>query len=127
MRSLNFICKCLCNSSQLASAIANYGINYSRYISFLGHNAMFCTSKFNVNVCDIGSGVANVRWAVDRYVERKVEERQIQAADFLRELLFIRDDHLVLSTMSVLLVKNLNHLLTIFALIRPFSITSNPA
>jgi hypothetical protein len=50
-----------------------------------------------VNVCDIGSGEVNVRCAVDRYVERKGEEHQVQAAGFLRELLFIRDDYLVLS------------------------------
>ena len=37
------------------------------------------------------------RAAVDLYVERKVKEHQMQATDFLRELLFIRDDHLALS------------------------------
>jgi len=31
------------------------------------------------------------------YAERKVEEHQMQAADFFRELLFVRDDHIVLS------------------------------
>ena len=66
---MNFMRECLCNSSRLVSAIANYGIYDSRYNSFLGHNAMFCSSKFNVNDCDIGSGVVNVRWAVDRYGE----------------------------------------------------------
>jgi len=39
----------------------------------------------------------NVRRAVDQYAERKVEEHQTQAADFLRELLNVRDNHLVLS------------------------------
>jgi len=39
----------------------------------------------------------NVRRAVDQYAERKVEEHQMQAADFLRELLYVRDNHLVLS------------------------------
>ena len=41
---------------------------YGRYNSFLGHNAMFCYSKFNVNVIDIGSCAVNVRRAVDQYV-----------------------------------------------------------
>ena len=60
---------------------------------------MFCSSKFNVSIncwhkkwC-----IVNVRRAVDQYVERKVEEHQMQSADFLRELLSVRDDHLVLS------------------------------
>ena len=51
----------------------------------------------NVNICDIGSGVLNVRHAVDQYVEGQVEEHQIQAVDFLRESVYIRDNHLVLS------------------------------
>jgi len=58
---------------------------------------MFCSSKFNVNISNICGGVVNVRRAVDQYAERKVEEHQMQVADFLCELLFIRDDHLVLS------------------------------
>jgi len=58
---------------------------------------MFCSSKFNVNISNIRGGVVNVRRAVDQYAERKVEEHQMQAADFLRELFNVRDTHLVLS------------------------------
>jgi len=58
---------------------------------------MFCSSKFNVNISYICGGVVNVRRAVDQYAESKVEEHQTQAADFLRELLYVHDDHLVLS------------------------------
>jgi len=58
---------------------------------------MICPSKFNVNISKICGGVVNVRREVDKYAERKVEEHQMQAADFLRELLFVRDNHLVLS------------------------------
>jgi len=83
-RSLNF-------------AIANYGINYGRCNSVLGLNAMFCSSKFNVNISNVCGGVVNVRRAVDQYAERKVEEHQMQPADFLRELLNVCDNHLVLS------------------------------
>ena len=58
----------------------------------------FVLARFTVNISDICSGVVvNVRRAVDQYVERKVEEHQMQAADFHRELLFVHDDHLVLS------------------------------
>jgi len=38
----------------------------------------------------------NVRCVVDQYAERKVEEHQMQAADFLRELLNVRNNYLVL-------------------------------
>jgi hypothetical protein len=49
-----------------------------------------------VNVHDIDSR-AKVRFVVDRYVEKRVVEQQMQVACFLRELLLIRDDRLVLS------------------------------
>jgi len=39
----------------------------------------------------------NVRRSVDQYAERKVAELQMQAADFFRELFYVRDNHLVLS------------------------------
>jgi len=58
---------------------------------------MFCSSKFNVYISNICGGVVNVRRAGDQYAEIKIEEHQTQAADFLRELLFVRDNHLVLS------------------------------
>ena len=70
--------------------------------------------QVSLNGCDIGSGEVNVRCAVDRYVQRKVEEHQMQGASFLPELLFyIRDDHQFFGTMSVLLAKNVKHLVTI--------------
>jgi len=50
-----------------------------------------------VNISNICGGVVNVRRAVDQYAERKVEEHQMQATGFLRELLNVRDNHLVLS------------------------------
>jgi len=94
-RSLTFIRQYLCSSSRLVTAIANYGINYGRCNSVLGLNALFYSSKFNVNISNVCGGVVNVRRAVDQYAERKVEEHLMQAADFLRELLNVRDNHLV--------------------------------
>jgi hypothetical protein len=87
-RSLNFIRECLCNRSRLVTAIANYGIYYGRQNSFLGHNALFWSSKFNVNVCDIVSGEVNVSPAVNNSVNTKIEEHQIRSASFLRELVY---------------------------------------
>ena len=94
--SLNFIRDCLCNSSRLVNDIANYGIYYGRYDSILGHNALFCANKFNVNICDFNSE-AKVRRAVERHFEREVAEQQLQAAGFLGELLLLRDDCLCFS------------------------------
>jgi len=88
---------------------------------------MFCSSKFNVNICNIYGGMVNVRRAVDQYAERKIEKHQMQAADFLCELLFKRDDHLVLSNDVDLIAKNFMHLLIKSAQIRQFALTCNPA
>jgi len=57
---------------------------------------LFCFSTFNVKISNICGGVVIFRRAVDQYAERKVQEYQMQAADFLREIFFVRDDHLVL-------------------------------
>jgi len=87
---------------------------------------MFCSSKFNVNISNICGSVVNVRHAVDQYAERKVEEHQMKAADFLRELLFVCDDHLVHSNNVDLIAQNFMHLLIISAQIRQFILTCNP-
>ena len=74
-----------------------------------------------MNVCDIGSGAVNVRCAVGRYVKKKVEEYQVQAAELLRELLFICDDHLVLSNNVSFTCEELKSLINYkFELIRLF-------
>jgi hypothetical protein len=57
--------------------------------------SLFCSSKFNVNVCDIVSGEANVSRAVNKNVITTIEEHQIQSASFLRELVLLRDNYLV--------------------------------
>jgi len=95
-RSLHFIRECLCNSSRLVNAIASFGIYYGRYDSVLGHNALFCANKFNMNVCDMKSE-AKVRRAIERYSATEGVNQQLQAAGFLRELLLLRDDYLVFS------------------------------
>jgi len=58
-----------------------YGICCGRYDSSLGHNALVCTNKFKMNVCDIVSGIQ----------ERKVYSGTADAGGWL----FIRDGHSV--------------------------------
>ena len=96
-RSLNFIRICLCNSSRLVSAIANYGVFHGRYDSFLGHNALFCVNKYKVKICDIVNGSTSVNYAVNRFFIGTVEDYQFQAVNFLRELVLLRDKDLVFS------------------------------
>ena len=89
--------ECLCNSSRLVCAIANYGIFYGRYNSFLGHNALLCINKYNLNICDIVNGRMNISHNVNMHFIETVEEYQIQAVNFLGELILLRDNDLFLS------------------------------
>jgi len=57
------------------------------------HNALFCASKFKMNVCDI---VSEMKVINVLYCERKVVEQQMQVAGFLHVLLLIRDGRFVL-------------------------------
>ena len=82
------------NSSRLVRAIVNYGIYYGRYNSFIGHNVLFYLRKYNVKVCEIGSGKADAKCVVNKYAIRQIEERQVQTC-FLRELILLRDNVLV--------------------------------
>ena len=62
--------------------------NFDVYLNLL------CANKFTVNIGEMMSAV-KVRWAVERYSERKREQEQLQIGCFLHELLFLRDDCLV--------------------------------
>ena len=79
------------------SAIANYGVFYGRYDSFLGHNVLYCVNKYNVNICDIVSGSSNVNYAVKRRFIESMEDFQFHTVNFLRELVLLRDEYLVFS------------------------------
>ena len=57
--SLNFIKTCICNNSSLVRAVTNYGIQYGRYNSILGHNMLYCAQVYNSCVQDIISGTVN--------------------------------------------------------------------
>jgi len=88
-------------------------------------NAMFCFSKFNVNISNICGGVVNVRRVVDQYAERKVEEHLMQAADFIRELLNVGYATIIwfFRIMLILIAKNFMHKLDSLQ----FARTCNPA
>jgi len=88
-RSLNFIESCIYNGSSLARAVANYGIQYGRYNSFLGHNLLFCTKLCNCSARDIISG--SVNRIVDNYTSKLFKDYQLQTASFVSEIVLIRE------------------------------------
>src|SRR5664279_4298157 len=94
-RSLNFIKVCICNSSSLVRAVTNYGIQYGRYNSLLGHNLLFCAQLYDCSAQDIISG--SVNRLVNNYTFKLVNDCQLQTASFVRELVLLRESTLELS------------------------------
>jgi hypothetical protein len=94
-RALNFIKVCMCNCSPLVRAVTNYGIQYGRYNSTLGHNVLFCAQLYDCTVQDIINGSVNS--IVQTYVSHLVDDSQLRMASFVRELALLRERSLELS------------------------------
>ena len=71
-----------------AQTVTNYGIQYGRYNSILGHNVLHCAKIYKSCARDIISGSVNS--IVNNYVHSLVEDCQLQAACFVHELILIR-------------------------------------
>jgi hypothetical protein len=76
--------------TRLVRNIAHYGIQFGRYNSLIGHNALFCSRRYNFSLQDVSDGNVNVRHCVYNYVNGLTQNRQIQTASFVRELLNLR-------------------------------------
>ena len=111
-RSLSFIKSCLLHKSTLVSAVSNYAIRYGRYNSFLGHNALFCVRRYNINIVDIGSTCfTNAKRIIHSYCNELIEDTQYQTACFVRELLLLRENVLILSNNIVFSYNDLEQLI----------------
>ena len=112
-RALNFIKVCICNCSPLVRAVTNYGIQYGRYNSILGHNALFCAQLFDCSVQDIVNG--SVERIVQKYVSQSVEDSQLQTASFVRELVFLREQSFELSNSLSLSRSELDYIIQVIS------------
>ena len=111
-RSLSFIKSCLLHKSKLVSEVSNYAIRYGRYNSFLGHNALFCVRRYNINIVDIGSTCfTNAKRIIHSYCNELIEDTQYQTACFVRELLLLRENVLILSNNIVFSYNDLEQLI----------------
>lgn len=98
-RSCNFIYTCITNKSRLVRCVAQYGLIYARYNSFLGSNALFCAQRFNCHVGDVVDG--HVDRIINKYVRDLVIDSQLRTAYFVEELINIRDNVSTLSNSVV--------------------------
>ena len=97
-RSLGFIKTCVQHESELIRVVANYGIRYGRHNSFLRHNALICAHRYNINISDISNDcVINAKCIINNYFDELVEDIHYYTSCYVRELLLLRDNALVLS------------------------------
>jgi len=92
---LHFITVSICNGSSLVHAITNYGIQYGRNNSLLGHNLLFCAQLYNLIAQDIIRGSVNC--LVNNYTFKLVKVYQLHTASFVCQLILIRESTLELS------------------------------
>jgi len=108
-RSLNFIKACIYNSSSLVRAVTNYGIQYGRHNSLLGHKLLFCARFYYYSAQNIISGLVNR--LVNNYTSKLVTNYyQLQTASFVREIVLIGEGTLELPNRVSLSRLELDHL-----------------
>ena len=108
-RSSNFIYSCLNNESNLVRSVATHGLNYGRYRSPLGFNALFCAERYSCDVADIVAGKANN--VIHNYICNLSDDSQMRTACFVRELVYVRDNILILSNQSVFVRDDLDDII----------------
>jgi hypothetical protein len=80
--------------SSLIRFVATNAIFVERHNSFLGHNALYCANKYNRSLNDLIFGGSDC--CVKLFYHGSVDCEQALRADFLCELIAIRDRRLVL-------------------------------
>ena len=78
------------HQSSIIRDIATYGVQFARVISPLGRNIIFCMRRYRFSFYDFMFERIDMR-DVKRYLSRSVPERNIATANFLKELVSLRD------------------------------------
>ena len=89
-RSLNFARACVSHESALVRRIASYGINFARSESLIGQNVLFCIDRYKCSISDILYGSVN-RIIYSQYYNT-LDDGELHNADFLSELIDVRDN-----------------------------------
>ena len=89
-RSTNFIKSRVSHSSGLVRSIAMYSFTFSRCNSVICQNLLFCAQRtYNCLIQDILYG--NVNSIIHNHSKSCVDVHQVQLANFLYELMMIKD------------------------------------
>ncbi len=90
-RFLKFAYKCVSHDSMLVRSVAYNGIIYGRGYSLLGRNVSLCLERYHISVSDVLRTSS-----VHSFVQGSVDPGTLASADFLIEVLKLRDGVLVL-------------------------------
>ena len=82
--------RCLSHQSTLVSSIVNYGVHYGRMFSPVGRNFIFCQRRYNFRSSELVSGSVDSR-VVRRHFCLSISEQNLYCAEFIRELVSLRD------------------------------------
>ena len=93
-RFLNFVRRCLSeHSSKLVRTITFHGLMFSRSHSPIGHNFMYCMKRYCFNYIDF----LHSEYSIARHCSSLVEPADVLNANFLKELICLRNRTLTFS------------------------------
>lgn len=96
-RSSTFISSCLYSECEVVSFVARHGVYYSRMLSPIGRNSLFCCSRFDVSLRDILCISKPFVWT--RY-RSKLTASCLSTVSLILELLFVKIGYFSISCLS---------------------------
>ena len=110
-RSMNFVRSCLSHDSRIIQFVANYAVMHARSQSFLGRNVLFCARRYKFPVSStILDELVSFDTLINSFVHSSTDENMRCFANFLFELVMLRERRLYLSD-SVFLTEDVNDII----------------
>ena len=89
--SLDFVRSCIAHETSFIRFLAQYKVLYARSYSFLGQNVLFCMQRYNWSLYDMLYGTVMPNTIINSFFFNLVDESMRGSANFLLELLMIRE------------------------------------
>ena len=91
-RIVRFIVCCPMHCNALVNLLAWQSILFECGRSLLGRNLQFCCAKYRFRLCDVFGQSFNINHIVRKYCEKVCNESRMAVAQFLLDLIEIRDN-----------------------------------
>ena len=113
-RSMNFVRSCLSHDSRIIQFVANYAVMHARSQSFLGRNVLFCARRYKFPVSStILDELVSFDTLINSFVHSSTDENMRCFANFLFELVMLRERRLYLSD-NVFLTEDVNDIYLLY-------------